>query len=178
MTPPSRLTAAEARPVGALEDWLPLRGRWLGYLIQSLQITAKVSLGLALIVLLGPWHPCFLCQTKKGQRGAAKAQIDNFRTAIDLYRLDYGGRYPKDLDDLIVHPAVPAGKACQWKGPYLADVTTIPADPWGNPYVYHVPGSNGEEFELLSLGEDGRPGGEKDAADIVAGAPLQQTCCP
>ncbi|WP_447730358.1 type II secretion system protein GspG [Pseudoxanthomonas suwonensis] len=35
----------------------------------------------------------------------------------------------------------------------------------GNPYVYRVPGAFGD-YEVLSLGRDGKPGGEGEDADI------------
>jgi general secretion pathway protein G len=56
------------------------------------------------------------------------------------------------------------GNEPRWQGPYLSK--TPPADPWGNPYVYKYPGEN-SEFDLFSLGRDGQPGGEGDAADIT-----------
>jgi general secretion pathway protein G len=39
-------------------------------------------------------------------------------------------------------------------------------DPWGNPYLYVVPGPVGFPFEVLSYGADGQPGGSGEAADI------------
>lgn len=39
-------------------------------------------------------------------------------------------------------------------------------DPWGAPYLYMVPGPDGQRFEVLSYGSDGQPGGTGDAADI------------
>jgi general secretion pathway protein G len=38
-----------------------------------------------------------------------------------------------------------------------------PKDAWGNEFVYL---SNGERYELISLGADGEPGGEDLDADI------------
>jgi general secretion pathway protein G len=38
-------------------------------------------------------------------------------------------------------------------------------DPWGNPYIYKFPGEHGD-YDLISLGKDGQPGGEGEAADI------------
>jgi general secretion pathway protein G len=52
-----------------------------------------------------------------------------------------------------------------WDGPYLPKA--VPLDPWGNPYVYTVPGENGQPYKLMSYGKDGRSGGEDDNADIV-----------
>jgi general secretion pathway protein G len=51
----------------------------------------------------------------------------------------------------------------RWQGPYLK--RAAPADPWGRPYVYRAPGANGE-FELVSYGRDGKPGGTGEDADI------------
>jgi general secretion pathway protein G len=168
MSSPSRLTTNQPEPLGDFEDWLPLRGRWLRYLVQALQITAKVGLTVALVALLGGLFPCFLCQTKKGQRGAASSQIANFKTAIELYRVDHNGKPPVDLTCLVSLPnGAHPKERLRWKGPYLNDVTTIPADPWGNPYIYTVPGSKGQRYELTSLGEDGVPGGTGDDEDIV-----------
>jgi general secretion pathway protein G len=42
-------------------------------------------------------------------------------------------------------------------------------DPWGNSYVLDRPGSNGRDFDIVSLGADGVRGGEGDNADIVHG---------
>jgi len=41
----------------------------------------------------------------------------------------------------------------------------MPEDPWNNPYVYISPGINGP-YDLISLGADGREGGEGFDADI------------
>jgi general secretion pathway protein G len=51
----------------------------------------------------------------------------------------------------------------RWQGPYLRK--EVPVDPWGQPYQYAQPGEHGE-FDILSLGKDGKPGGEGEAADI------------
>ena len=41
----------------------------------------------------------------------------------------------------------------------------MPLDPWGHAYVYKAPGAKGE-YEIVSYGRDGQPGGEGEAADI------------
>ena len=56
------------------------------------------------------------------------------------------------------------GDAPKWRGPYLQK--SVPLDPWDRPYVYRSPGSNGEDFDLLSYGKDGQPSGNDVAADI------------
>ncbi|MFB6259456.1 MAG: type II secretion system protein GspG, partial [Thiohalorhabdaceae bacterium] len=48
-----------------------------------------------------------------------------------------------------------------WNG-YL---DRVPTDPWGNPYQYLNPGKHGK-VDVMSLGADGRKGGEGNNADI------------
>ena len=52
----------------------------------------------------------------------------------------------------------------KWDGPYLKKA--VPPDPWGNAYVYRIPGTHGE-YDLVSYGKDGQPGGTGDASDIT-----------
>jgi general secretion pathway protein G len=105
--------------------------------------------------------PRYFSQLGKSERGVAKAQIEGFGRALDAYRLDTG-HYPgteQGLDALNIRPS----DEPKWNGPYLQK--TVPPDPWGQSYVYRSPGQEGD-FDLLSLGKDGRPGGEGDNADV------------
>ena len=52
----------------------------------------------------------------------------------------------------------------KWAGPYLRK--DVPLDPWGKPYVYKIPGEKGE-FDLVSYGKDGQPGGTGENADLT-----------
>jgi general secretion pathway protein G len=54
----------------------------------------------------------------------------------------------------------------RWAGPYLSK--GIPPDPWGNAYLYRIPGANGAEYDLYSFGNDGKAGGSGEAADIFS----------
>ena len=84
--------------------------------------------------------------------------------ALKLYRLD-NQRYPtaeQGLAALVAKPEA-APVPTNWKpGGYLE---RLPKDPWGNAYVYVNPGLHGE-IDVLSLGADGKPGGEGLDADI------------
>lgn len=105
--------------------------------------------------------PRYFSQLGKSERKAAKAQIEAFGKALDTYRLDTG-RYPSTEEGLAALQKRPdAGSG--WDGPYLQK--TIPADPWGRPYIYRSPGQD-EEFDLLSFGKDGQSGGDGDSADV------------
>lgn len=105
--------------------------------------------------------PRYFAQIGKSEQGAARAQIEAFAKALDTYRLDTGG-YPKTdmgLNALVVKP----GNEPKWQGPYLQK--EIPMDPWGRAYLYRSPGAKAE-FDVLSYGKDGQPGGEAENADV------------
>jgi general secretion pathway protein G len=91
------------------------------------------------------------------QRKVAMAQMQNFETALDTFRLDVG-RYPENLSELRV------SNRRGWDGPYLPK--KLPMDPWNNPYVYEVPGDDGQPYMLKSLAKDGLEGGTEDNKDI------------
>jgi general secretion pathway protein G len=107
--------------------------------------------------------PQYFAQIGKSNAKVARAQIESFGQALDQYRLDVG-RYPgteQGLPALLVAPQ----NLAKWHGPYLK--RDVPLDPWGRAYVYRAPGQHGE-YDLLSLGEDGQPGGEGEASDVVS----------
>ena len=99
----------------------------------------------------------------KARQITAKAQISEFETVLDLFRLDIG-RYPTASEGLQVLRVDPGGIR-NWDGPYL--VKNVPMDPWGNAYVYRYPGEHGD-FDILSLGADDEQGGEDENLDIVS----------
>ncbi len=100
----------------------------------------------------------------ESQQRAAKAQIQQLGSSLDLYRLDVG-RYPTTEQGLQVLWIKPEDESDgqKWKGPYLPK--PVEKDPWKNLYVYKSPGDHGE-YDLSSLGADGKEGGEGDNADV------------
>ena len=107
--------------------------------------------------------PRYFSQVGKSEVRAAQAQISALSSALNTYRLDVG-QYPTDEQGLAALMARPAG-AAKWDGPYLQK--SVPADPWGRPYLYKSPGVHGE-FDLYSHGKDGQAGGTGDAADVTS----------
>jgi general secretion pathway protein G len=95
---------------------------------------------------------------------AAKVQIEDLAATLDMYKLDLG-TYPTSEEGLKALVESP-DSAKRWNGPYLRK-SKIPLDPWNNEYKYVSPGEHGK-FDLLSLGADGREGGEGEDQDIVS----------
>ena len=107
--------------------------------------------------------PKYFSQIGKSETTVARSQIEAFERALDNFRLDVG-RYPTPDEGLTALLSRPSN-ATGWNGPYLTKA--IPPDPWGRPYSYRAPGSKGD-FEILSLGKDGQPGGVGESADITS----------
>lgn len=105
--------------------------------------------------------PKYFAQLGKSEVTIARAQIEAFERALDTFRLDVG-RYPTSEEGLAALLSNP-NAATKWNGPYLKKA--IPQDPWRHAYVYRSPGSK-SDFELLSYGKDGQPGGTDENADI------------
>ena len=99
-------------------------------------------------LLAGYVGPKFFGQIGKSEVKATKAQIDALQKSLDQALL-------------VTKPA----DEPKWAGPYLSKA--VPKDPWGNDYQYRAPGEHGE-YDLLSLGKDGRPGGEGEDADLTS----------
>ncbi len=98
------------------------------------------------------------------KQDAARIQIDRLASILDLYRLEVGG-YPAQGVGLSALVERPPGQEV-WNGPYLDRAEQL-TDPWGRPYQYRFPGQHGD-YDLLSLGADGQPGGEGEAADVTS----------
>ncbi|WP_427911945.1 type II secretion system major pseudopilin GspG [Ramlibacter sp. MMS24-I3-19] len=109
--------------------------------------------------------PRYFDQVGKSSAKIAKAQITSLEQSLDQYRLDVG-RYPTTELGLAALVSRPGSENERWQGPYLKKA--VPNDPWGHPYVYASPGQDGRDYDLLSLGADGKPGGTAEDADVTS----------
>jgi general secretion pathway protein G len=98
----------------------------------------------------------------------AHAQIELLAGAIEAYRLD-NDLFPTTEQGLAALRTAPTvdPRPRDWRGPYIR--REVPMDPWGKPYIYRSPGVvNVESYDLLTLGRDGREGGEGEDADVLS----------
>ena len=110
--------------------------------------------------------PRIIGRTDDARIAEAKIQIKNLETALKLFKLD-NGFFPgteQGLAALVEKPTLGQIPSKYREGGYL-EQKKVPADPWGNPYIYISPGLNGD-FDLISYGADGKEGGEGKNADI------------
>lgn len=117
---------------------------------------------LAVIMLLGIIAgivvPKVFGQAEKGKWQATKTKVSSVSAKVESFAMDVG-RPPDQLKDLITKP----GGADNWAGPYARESDL--KDGWGRTFEYKAPGEHGD-FDLISLGSDGQPGGENWARDI------------
>lgn len=129
-------------------------------LIELLLVLVILGILAAIVV------PKFAGRTEQARLTAAQSQISTFGTALDAFEVDMG-YYPKGksgLNDLVVSPR----DGQNWKGPYMKN--DIPLDPWGNAYIYEYPGKrNAKSYDLMSMGPDGRAGGDDDISNWQQG---------
>ncbi|UAJ11853.1 type II secretion system major pseudopilin GspG [Polymorphobacter megasporae] len=151
---------AESAAVPAADEGADALGPDAGLtLIEMIVVLAIIALVAALIV------PSVIGRPDQARVTVAQADLKSIGAALKMYRLD-NGSYPtteQGLAALVTKPSTgPAATN------YAADgyLQQAPSDPWGHPYIYRSPGATGGGFDLLSLGRDGKPGGDGVDADI------------
>lgn len=117
-------------------------------------------------VLAGLIIPRIMGRPEEARRMKARIQIESIETALKLYKLD-NGSYPsteQGLEALVEAPSVGQLPKAWRDGGYL-EKGRVPKDPWENEFIYLSPGAN-SDFDLISYGADGEPGGEDVNADV------------
>lgn len=115
-------------------------------------------------ILAGIVVPRLLDEPDEARRTKAMAQIKSIEASLAMYKL-HNGFFPsteQGLEALVRKPEIGRIPTSYKDGGYIA---RIPLDPWGNPYIYLSPGARGD-YDLISYGADGMPGGEGPGADI------------
>lgn len=84
-----------------------------------------------------------------------KGQLASIDDAIRLYKMNQNS-LPSKLEDLVSPPSS-GGTSRKY-------MEIVPKDAWNHDFVYKVLGSN--DYDCLSYGADGKPGGSGYDADI------------
>jgi general secretion pathway protein G len=117
-------------------------------------------------ILAGLIVPRIMGRPDEARRAKSRIQLESLETALKLYKLD-NGNYPtteQGLQALVEAPAVGALTKNWRQGGYL-EKGKVPKDPWDNDFDYISPGAHGD-YDLISRGADGEPGGEGKNKDI------------
>jgi general secretion pathway protein G len=127
-----------------------------GFTLIELLLVMVILTVLAAVVV-----PKFTKRSEQARITAANTDISNIDTSLDAFEVDMG-RYPTSAEGLKALVEQPTNTTtAKWKGPYIK--RGIPSDPWGNQYVYVIPGQhNTSGYDLYSYGPDGQEGGADD----------------
>lgn len=98
----------------------------------------------------------------KAKAQTSKVQVEALSAAVDAFVLDVG-RPPSDAEGLNSLLSAPSD-APSWDGPYIKKSASL-TDAWGRPFRYRQPGQN-SEYDVYTLGADGKEGGSGDDSDI------------
>ena len=126
-------------------------------LIELLIVIAILGLLAALVV------PNVIGQGEEAKRKLVCIQEKSLKDALDSFKVTEGV-YPtteEGLKALVKNPNPEKYKSYPKNG-FLKD-GKLPKDPWGNDYIYV---NNGGNIDIISLGADGKEGGNGENKDI------------
>jgi general secretion pathway protein G len=117
-----------------------------GFTLVELMVVIVILALLATVVVIN-----VMPATDRAATVKAQADIATLEQGMEMYRLNKMSYPPTGELALLVTEGV---------------IKRLPNDPWGRAYLYRTPGREGRDFDIYSLGADGREGGEGDDADI------------
>ena len=135
------------------------RPRSAGFTLIELMVVIVIIGLLATVVMIN-----VLPSQDRAMAEKARADVALLEQAIETYRLD-NLTYPRTEQGLQALLQAPAGLARPERYRKGGYIRRLPADPWGNPYQFRIPGQRGT-FDVYSFGADGTAGGEGENADI------------
>ena len=119
-----------------------------------LEIIVVVTIIAMLATLVAPRVIKYIGRSKAS---VAQAEASSLAKTLQLYLVDHGvGKVPPSFE---LHTLLEGNDA------YLSKEDDL-LDPWGNPYVLVIPPTYNKDFDIVSYGADGKPGGEGDDADL------------
>jgi general secretion pathway protein G len=137
----------------------PTRLNQRGFTLIEIMVVVVILGILAAVVV-----PRVLDRPAQARRTKAAADIKGIESALGMFKLD-NGFFPSTDQGLKALVDKPETGRIPKRYPPGAYLKKVPIDPWGNEYAYLSPGAN-DDYEIVSYGADGEPGGEDEDADI------------
>lgn len=131
-----------------------------GFTLIEIMVVVVILGVLAAIIV-----PQFLSRPDEAKVTKTKVDMRSIEEALNLFKLD-NGFYPSTDQGLKALVEKPTIGRIPTKYSVEGYLKKVPMDPWGNAYVYLSPGLNSLNFDLLSYGADGQPGGNDFNSDI------------
>ena len=96
------------------------------------------------------------------KQNKAKADVSTLSQQVRMYMVQNGMDRVGDDFEL--------SKLCEGDDPLISNLNQL-NDPWRHQYVLVYPPTYNKDFDVVSYGADGQPGGEGPNKDIINGAP-------
>jgi general secretion pathway protein G len=131
-----------------------------GFTLIEIIVVVMIIAVLATIIV-----PRVLEHVGSAKHSTAQSKANAIADAIILYQLSMGlSQISNDFDlEVLLLPPDDGGSPT---GPQLNKQDDI-IDPWGRPFEVIVPGEVNHDFDVVSWGEDGEPGGEGANEDVT-----------
>lgn len=122
----------------------------------------EVIVAVTIVALLAALvAPRFVSSLRSSTRKSAQIEVATIHKQVELFMIEKtNGILPENFELI---------ELTEGSDPYLNSADDL-IDPWGNEYyceasnpVYNV------DFDIISFGSDGQPGGDGDAEDIISG---------
>ena len=124
-----------------------------------LEIIIAVTIVALLSMLIVPNVMGLLGNAKQNK---AKADVNTLSQQVRMYMVQNGMDRVGDDFEL--------SKLCEGDDSLISNVNQL-NDPWKHQYVLVYPPTYNKDFDVVSYGADGQPGGEGPNKDIINGAP-------
>lgn len=130
-------------------------------------ITEIIVVVIIIGVLAAVIAPRLLGRVGQSKQAVAASNAASLANAMRLFANDNGMPDPGSTIEVLWQRPGNIDES-SWRGPYVDSLDAL-KDPWGNFYVLRIPGEVNADFDIVSYGKDGQPGGEGENADIVNG---------
>jgi general secretion pathway protein G len=131
-----------------------------GFTLIEIMVVVVILGILAAIVV-----PRLLSRPDEARVTKAKVDMKSIEESLGLFKLD-NGFYPGTDQGLKALVEKPTNGRIPAKYSIDGYLKKTPVDPWGHDYIYLSPGLHDHNFDLISYGANGEPGGEGFDADI------------
>ena len=153
--------AAAPPPVQAAAPVATRTKRFSTPVLIILILSGLFLLGIVFLVIVFGGIAFFAVSTASGNviQRTAQIEVNKLHRSVELFTIETaGGQLPRgfSLTDL-----------AKGQSPFITDLSDF-MDPWGRPYQVVIPGDYNLDFDVISYGKDGLPGGSGLAEDIVS----------
>lgn len=108
--------------------------------------------------------PRLFSRVGQSKQAVANANAASLANSMKTFMIDHGK--PEAGASITILWERPANVAEDKWEPYVDNADAL-KDPWDRPFLLVIPGTKNVDFDIVSYGFDGQPGGTGEDADII-----------